>query len=146
MWGPVRPFTLVRSEDPSGVSGTGVVADGAVFRDDGRVVVKWRNSANPYPLPFPSIEALLAVHGHGGKTQVHWWHAHSTEIERLRGEVNRLNNALRFANGEVDRLGSQNDRLHAQLRLAPPDNDGPAKVARTLRRVRLWLAILGGRV
>lgn len=132
MWGPVRPFTLYRREDPSGVSGTGVVADGAVFRDDGRVVVKWRNSANPYPLPFPSIEALLAVHGHGGKTQVHWWQAHSDEIERLRAQV-----AL---------LGADNDQLRAKVALAPPDDDGPAKVARTLRRARLWLAILGGRI
>lgn len=63
----MRMFELVRSEDVSGVSGTGVVAKGVEF-EDGTVVLKWATSLTV----FPSVEALLAIHGHEGRTVISW--------------------------------------------------------------------------
>jgi hypothetical protein len=66
----VRPFELVRYRDPSGVSGTGVVAEGCVFTD-GSVALRWRGN-NPATAVWPDLESVLAVHGHHGATEVRW--------------------------------------------------------------------------
>lgn len=64
-------FHLLRNDDETGISGTGVVADGVIFRD-GKVALRWR----PGPVDhqstviYDSIEAVQAIHGHGGKTKV----------------------------------------------------------------------------
>ena len=65
-----RTFELVRYRDPSGVSGTGVVAEGCVF-SDGSVALRWRGD-NPATAVWPDIESVLAVHGHRGATEVRW--------------------------------------------------------------------------
>lgn len=65
-----RRFKLVRRSDPSGVSGTGLVAHGVQF-DDGHVVVRW-NSGSPSTSLWNCVTDLLAVHGHQGATVVHW--------------------------------------------------------------------------
>lgn len=66
----VRRFVLQRHSDPSGVSGTGVVALGVEF-PDGAVTLRWPG-LNPSTACWGSIEAVLAVHGHGGQTVVEW--------------------------------------------------------------------------
>lgn len=66
----MRRFELVRTEDVSGVSGTGAVAEGVVF-SDGTVVLRWRGEFAS-TIVHRDLEALLAVHGHQGRTQVHW--------------------------------------------------------------------------
>lgn len=71
----VRTGVLDRHQDESGVSGTGVVADFAVF-PSGRVVMEWRNEENE-SLDFtdtgldirPSMKAAVGIHGHHGKTK-----------------------------------------------------------------------------
>jgi len=76
-----RRFRLVRDEDETGVSGTGVVAVGVEF-PSGAVVFEWRNDRNddlrttsnglsvkPGPDGIPDTEE---VHGHGGRTRVEW--------------------------------------------------------------------------
>lgn len=76
--GPTRRVTsgvMLRREDQSGVSGTGVVADFAEF-PSGRTVLEWRNDENEN-LAFsdtgidirPTIEVAIAIHGHGGRTE-----------------------------------------------------------------------------
>jgi hypothetical protein len=65
-----RTFELVRYRDPSGVSGTGVVAEGCVFTD-GSVALRWRGT-NPATAVWPDLESVLAVHGHHGATEVRW--------------------------------------------------------------------------
>ncbi|NEA33538.1 hypothetical protein [Streptomyces sp. SID13031] len=65
-----RTFELVRYRDLSGVSGTGVVAEGCVFTD-GSVALRWRGT-NPATAVWPDIESVLAVHGHQGATEVQW--------------------------------------------------------------------------
>lgn len=72
-------FTLHRDTDVTGISGTGVVAHGAVF-PDGVTVVRWRDlggaaaarGVRPTTVVFPSIAAVEALHGHGGATRIVW--------------------------------------------------------------------------
>lgn len=64
----VRTFHLLRLEDESGVSGTGWVAEGAVF-SNGWVALIWLTDT-PSLNFYPSIEAVQSIHGHGGLTRV----------------------------------------------------------------------------
>ncbi|QNE18201.1 hypothetical protein F1D05_10215 [Kribbella qitaiheensis] len=66
----LRRFLLIRYVDVSKVSGTGVVAQGVLF-SDGAVAVRWP-SATPCTMTWDRLDDLLAVHGHGGSTVVHW--------------------------------------------------------------------------
>ncbi|MFI6909637.1 hypothetical protein ACIBKY_50840 [Nonomuraea sp. NPDC050394] len=61
-----RRFMLMRHTDVSGVSGTGVVADGVQW-PDGTVVIRWRGD-RPSTVQWNSIDDAIAVHGHDGKT------------------------------------------------------------------------------
>jgi len=66
----MRLFLLVRDEDVSGVSGTGIVAEGVEF-SDGTVAMRWLR--RPFSVAFyGSIRDVVAVHGHGGRTRVKW--------------------------------------------------------------------------
>lgn len=86
----IRRFRLVREEDESGVSGTGVVAVGAQF-PSGFIHIEWLNDANDnldtsrngiaqYPgaetEDADSVENAIRdvekVHGHGGRTTIEW--------------------------------------------------------------------------
>jgi hypothetical protein len=81
-----RRFELHRDVDISGVSGEGVVADGVQFED--ALVIEWPDGQSLY-LPvgwcrvvwrgrfrstvlWPSIDQVVAVHGHDGATRVEW--------------------------------------------------------------------------
>ena len=75
----IRRFNLVRTEDESGVSGTGVVAVGAMF-PSGYCELEWLNDENDnldtsqnghasYP---GGPDDLVEVHGHGGRTTIQW--------------------------------------------------------------------------
>lgn len=70
----MRRFHLLRQTDVSGVSGTGVVVEGAQF-SDGAVVVHWL-SHWPTTTVFHSmddaISDVLAIHGHEGATVLEW--------------------------------------------------------------------------
>jgi hypothetical protein len=63
---------LQRDADETGVSGTGVVAEGVRF-SDGTVALRW-TSQWPTSVVFHDrgIESVEAVHGHGGKTRIVW--------------------------------------------------------------------------
>jgi hypothetical protein len=63
-------FQLVRREDETGISGTGVVAYGAAF-PDGTAVLRWDTKVNSTVF-YNSIEDLKTIHGHGGKTVLMW--------------------------------------------------------------------------
>lgn len=65
-------FALYRDEDPTGVSGTGFVAVGALL-DEHTVVLRW--------LPEPRstvlrghLDEVIRVHGHDGRTRLVWLH------------------------------------------------------------------------
>lgn len=61
-----RLFELYRHADVSGVSGTGVVAEGVEFADGG-IALRWKGE-HPATSVWPSMASLLAVHGHEGQT------------------------------------------------------------------------------
>lgn len=65
---------MVRTEDETGISGTGVVAEGVEFLD-GRVVIRWQTHGDSHhsTVVWDSIEDALAIHGHGGKTTLHFF-------------------------------------------------------------------------
>jgi hypothetical protein len=66
----MRAFELHRDVDETGVSGTGVVAEGIEF-SDGTVALRW-TSDWPTSVVFHDrgMAAVEAVHGHNGKTRV----------------------------------------------------------------------------
>lgn len=61
-------FELDRVEDESGVSGTGVVAEGVIF-SDGVCAMRWKTDKSSTAI-YANIQELEAIHGHGGKTKV----------------------------------------------------------------------------
>lgn len=65
----MKTFKVYRSEDVSGVSGTGLIAEGVEFTD-GQVAINWLSDLKHYPDLAPSIEAWLRIHGHNGRTQI----------------------------------------------------------------------------
>jgi hypothetical protein len=89
----MKPFVLQRDIDESGISGTGIVAEGIEF-SDGRCTMAWR------PLPgsgfrgsiatYDNIHELRAIHGHQGRTRVVY-------LDEITGAYNKMVNALRQA-------------------------------------------------
>ena len=65
----MRTFHLQRDEDVTGISGTGIVAEGVEF-SNGTVVIAWIVGEHQSTVVWPSIEAVEAIHGHGGATRV----------------------------------------------------------------------------
>lgn len=67
-----RRFQLRRDTDVTGVSGTGVVAEGIEF-SNGVVALQWL-SEFPTSVVFHQrgMESVEAVHGHGGATKIEW--------------------------------------------------------------------------
>lgn len=64
-------FTLHRTTDPSGVSGTGVIAEGWESSDGKTVVLLWL-TATPSLCIYRDIRHIEHIHGHGGKSQIVW--------------------------------------------------------------------------
>jgi hypothetical protein len=77
-----RLFRLVRHTDVSGVRGTGTLAEGVEW-SDGTVAVRWRGRWPSTSSWDGGIEALLAVHGAGGRTQVHWFRSATPPVRPL---------------------------------------------------------------
>jgi hypothetical protein len=67
----LRKFVLVRHQDVSGVSGTGIVAEGVQF-SDGRVCMCWLTRQARSMVIHQSILELESIHGHNGATTVRW--------------------------------------------------------------------------
>jgi hypothetical protein len=66
-----RCFQLVRHVDVSGVSGTGVVAEGVEW-SDGTVTLHWGGRYPTTTVWQDGIDALLTIHGHNGATTIRW--------------------------------------------------------------------------
>lgn len=77
-----RRFVLNRTDDETGISGIGYVADGTQFRNL-KCVLCWRTAASSIAV-YDDIETLIKIHGHDGKTVVVW----------IDPEVNEYDNAL----------------------------------------------------
>jgi len=66
----MRRFELHRDEDASGISGTGVVAEGVAF-GDGSAALRWRTSVRSTAV-YTSMSDVEHIHGHGGRTRIVW--------------------------------------------------------------------------
>jgi len=68
----MRRFVLQRDEDVTGISGTGVVAEGLLFSND-IAVLQW---LGPWPTSVvwhvEGMKSIEHVHGHSGSTQIVW--------------------------------------------------------------------------
>lgn len=66
-----RTGVLVRSDDETGISGTGVVAWIVEF-PDGVAVTRWAVTDIRQTCVWASVGDVLAIHGHGGRTTIRW--------------------------------------------------------------------------
>lgn len=73
-----KRFVLVRDQDITGISGTGVVSEGVQF-SDGVVVMRWTKAGTARPdhvkpttVVHDDAESVIALHGHGGATRIEW--------------------------------------------------------------------------
>lgn len=75
----MRTFVLARTQDISGVSGTGVVAEGIEF-SDGVVALRWIVPPGAPGHGFPTsvvfhdngVESVKKIHGHSGATEIRY--------------------------------------------------------------------------
>ena len=65
-----RRFELHRDADVTGVSGTGVVADGVLW-PDGSCSIRWRGD-RPSVVFWADVLDAEYVHGHAGATEFVW--------------------------------------------------------------------------
>ena len=65
-----RRFVLNRSKDESGISGTGIVAEGLQFSTK-KCVISWLSDTPSIEI-YDSIEEVRRIHGHQGETQIKW--------------------------------------------------------------------------
>lgn len=66
----MRLFQLHRNEDESGVSGTGIVAEGVEFTD-GKCALSWLTDKSSKGF-YDCIQHIEDIHGHNGKTIIVW--------------------------------------------------------------------------
>lgn len=66
----MRTFKLVRDEDVSGISGTGVVAEGIEYTN-GKVSMCWRGDFHTIE-NADNIHVIEYLHGHQGRTRIVW--------------------------------------------------------------------------
>lgn len=64
----VVPFYLYRTSDVSGVSGTGIIAMGAIM-PSGKALLEWLGKFKTETI-FDNIDQLHQIHSHEGKTQI----------------------------------------------------------------------------
>lgn len=119
---------LQRLEDPSGVSGTGPVAE--IFEaTDGAVAIRWRGDRPSWGL-WSDIRDLEAIHGHEGKSVVQYLDPH-----RLVRAYQRVMVWMLSA------------RYHDRPLTCAPHPDRPDRlrlVFQDERVWRFWLALLDG--
>lgn len=66
----MRTFKLHRKIDDSGVSGTGIVAEGVQITD-GRCILAWLGDVHSINI-YGSPEEIVKIHGHQGHTSIVW--------------------------------------------------------------------------
>jgi hypothetical protein len=103
----MRLYYLSRNEDVSGTSGTGHIAEVAEF-DDGAVVVRWIGAMNMSGVTsttvFSSLNDLLRIHGHEGRTVVELV-IDTARVQQMQDTINNLRECLREATDELAKHG-----------------------------------------
>jgi hypothetical protein len=72
----MRRFILQREIDETGISGTGIIAEGVVFDEKGRpgegkVVLHWCTSESSIVI-YENLNGVTKVHCHNGNTKIIW--------------------------------------------------------------------------
>jgi len=111
-------FRLMRKEDVSGSSGTGVVAYGMIF-SNGKCVFTWRSEIGTVTVA-DSITQIEDLHTHGDKTDVEIFDAEDYVYTK---------DLILFFNGEpLDNLKKRKGELDVQSISKPPkDGQKPRK-------------------
>jgi hypothetical protein len=65
-----RRFVLERTDDVSGVSGTGIVAEGCEFSNK-KCVLVWITKLQSVAV-YDTAQELIDIHGHDGRTVLKW--------------------------------------------------------------------------
>lgn len=106
-----QPFALYRRSDVTGVSGTGVVAEGVAF-SDGTACLRWL-SEWPTSVVFHDrgVEAIEQIHGHGGATQIVWLSEDLGTLSEMEQERDQARDDLARARADVAEV----DRAHIEL-------------------------------
>lgn len=87
----LRRFHFDRLEDASGVSGCGRVAEGCLFTDTGEAVVHWLGKHGSINF-YHSIDDVIQVHGHEGRTQIVFDDDPQHSVECKKDELKRDGN------------------------------------------------------
>ncbi len=66
----MKLFVLNRKEDETGISGTGIIAEGVQFTN-GKCALNWLSEYTSTAL-YDDVETLMKIHGHDGKTVIIW--------------------------------------------------------------------------
>lgn len=73
-----RRFHLQRTIDVTGISGTGIVAEGVHF-SDGTTVLRWLKAGTARPsvvkpttVVHDDVQSVVDLHGHNGSSEVVW--------------------------------------------------------------------------
>lgn len=92
-------FVMRRLVDSTGVSGTGIVAEGCQF-SDGRCVIRWVSDHRSTAV-YDSVDDLIAIHGHHGATLIEW-----AAPRRQRGAVDDSNELGQWAESDIEAIRS----------------------------------------
>lgn len=63
-----KRFWLKRNKDVSGISGTGIVAEGVIF-ENGKCVMSWLTQYSSVCV-YENIQTLEKIHSHEGATEI----------------------------------------------------------------------------
>lgn len=80
----MRRFHFLRTEDASGVSGCGRVAEGVVFTN-GKVALEWLSNHASTNL-YDSLTDVELIHGHEGRTKIVFEDEPNTQKEEFKGD------------------------------------------------------------
>lgn len=115
-----QPFVLRRTEDVTGVSGTGIVADGAWFPAAGgsKAVVRWRGERGS-TVVWDDLQHVRQIHGHNGRTTIEFTPVGDLikalkavmAIEKAPG----VRSASTFTNGQDDGWNQALDEVHQAI-------------------------------
>lgn len=64
----MKYFVLEREDDETGISGTGIIAEGIIW-SDGTVAYRWLTDIATTTIA-DNIETIKHLHGHDGKTKI----------------------------------------------------------------------------
>ena len=66
----MKRFNIIRTEDVSGISGVGIVAEGVEFHD-GQCAISWFGRHQIVEISS-DLQTWIDVHGHNGRTTIEW--------------------------------------------------------------------------